>query len=98
MNDNDINWYNYYGELAADRFILNEMLNQLQENEDFDYYGECQAAKMYKSEADAVKRWHWHTNNPPVNDIYRLLGHLQDKYKTEYKIALQLYITSNSSS
>jgi len=31
---------------------------------------------MYKSEAENVKRWHWHTNNPPVNDIYRLLGHL----------------------
>lgn len=29
MNENDIKWYKYYGELEADRFVLNEMLNML---------------------------------------------------------------------
>ena len=98
MNDNDIKWYKYYGELEADRFVLNEMLNILQNYDGFNFDDECIAAKMYKSEADAVKRWHWHTNNPPVNDIYRLLGHLQEKYKPEYSIAIQSYIKSKSSS
>lgn len=95
MNEEDLKYYNVYGEAAADRYILNEMLNLLQPYDDFDFYGECQEAKMYKSEAENVKRWHWHTNNPPVNDIYRLLGHLEYKYPPEYKIALQSYLKSN---
>ena len=98
MNEEDLKYYNVYGEVKADRFILNEMLNMLFQYEDFDYYGECQKAKMYKSEAENVKRWHWHTNNPPTNDIYRLLGHLQDEYEPEYRIALHKYINSNLSS
>ena len=98
MNEQDLKYYDVYGELEADRFILNEMLNILQNYDGFDYNGECQEAKMYKSEAEALKRWHWHTNNPPVNEIYRLLGHLQYKYQAEYKTALQSYIKSKSSS
>ena len=98
MNEEDLKHYNVYGETEADRFILNEMLKMLFLYDGFDFYGECQKAKMYKSEADNVKRWHWHTNNPPHNDIYRLLGHLQYEYEPEYRIALQKYIKSNSSS
>ena len=98
MNENDIKYYKLYGELAADRFILNEMLNMLQNYEDFNYEDECQAAKMYKSEAEALKRWYWHVNNPPVNEIYRLLGHLQEKYIPEYTIAVNNYIKSNTTS
>ena len=95
MTENDLRNYNVYGELEADRYILNEMLNNLQNKEGFDFDYECQAAKMYKSEAEAVKRWHYYTNTPPVNEIYRLLGHLQYEYKEEYREALLSYIKSS---
>lgn len=29
MNEEDLKYYNVYGEVKADRFILNEMLNML---------------------------------------------------------------------
>ena len=80
-----------YGIPEADQFILNEMLKRLQGQEGFNYDGECFEGKLYKAEADNIKRWQWHTNNPPTNDIYRLLGHLQEKYESVYNDALQEY-------
>ena len=41
MNEEDLKHYNVYGEIEADRFILNEMLKMLFLYDGFDYYGEC---------------------------------------------------------
>ena len=100
MNDNELRSfkYNHYGISEADRYILNDMLNLLQPYDNFNLERECFEAKMYPYETENVKKWYWHINNPPVNDIYRLLGHLQDKYKTEYELAAQSYLKSKSSS
>ena len=92
MTREELERYDVFGEPEADAYILKKMLKLLKVNKDFDYDQECKEAKMYISEAQSIKQWLSRNTKPPVNDIFRLLGHLEYKYHDVYLTALQYYL------